>query len=291
MEITFFGIICFGILIMLTLLPIKYTVATLMVSTIFQSAAVINLEDKGISPLVLLEVYLFCRFLITRKTLKKDSIDIDNKKLVSRLFLFFIVSILVSLLSALMFENLNIQNIYENRMPITLGLTSNLIVKIILLFFNISSVYIAYKLKYLYSNEFIKKVCIITIGLVLFFGFWEYSWKITNRAFYYPSDILYNNVGYTQGLEQAFSEADSSFVIAKVRLNSTFLEASYCGAFLVPSLYALIAINEKGKYTKMLLLLILAIIFNLSGTGLILLLLGGIFYSFNNGKRKITYQQ
>jgi len=210
----------------------------------------------------------------------------DNEKFISRFIIFFIVSVLLSFLSSMLFEKKYIYNEYDQRNPINIGITASLIIRIIILFFNISSLYIIYKLKNLYNNEFIKKVVIISIILVLIFGFWEFIWKITNKIIYFPYDIIYNNVGYAQGYNQGYIEGAAN--LTNVRMNSTFLEPSYCGCFLVASLYGIMSINKNKKYNKLIFFMALAVILNLSGTGMLLIGLIGLYYFWisNKGKMK-----
>ncbi len=290
MTITAFGIICFGILIILFFLPIRYTVAALLISTIFQSTAVINLADKGITPTLTIEVYLLVRYLLISKSKKNIVREKYNEKMILRFILFFIISIIISIISSFLFENLYIDNVYylfgvNRTFDISFKLDTSLIIKIIVLFFNISSIYIIYKLKGLYSNEFMKKVVIVSIVIVLFFGFWEYLCKITNNLSLFPTDFIYNNVGYAQGYNQAYIEGVNNF--NKVRLNSTFLEPSYCGAFLSSVFLAVLSINKNKKYNKLIFFIILALVFNLSGTGLTSLAISMIFYWIINKKDKI----
>lgn len=287
MSITIFGIVWFIILIILFFVPIKYTISALMISTIFQSSAVINLEDKGITATLVTEIYLFVKFLLMNKKINEDNKlkEKDNEKLIKRFIIFFVVSVLLSFLSSILFEKKNIYNEFDERNPIYIGISASLIIRIIILFFNISSLYIIYKLKNLYNNAFIKKIVIISIIIVLIFGFWEFIWKITNKIIYFPYDLIYNNIGYTQGYDQGYIEGKSN--LTNVRMNSTFLEPSYCGCFLVASLYGIMSINKNRKYNKLIFLIAIAIIFNLSGTGMLLLGTIGAYYFWINNRGKI----
>ena len=286
MSITVFGIIWFAILIILFFAPIKYTISVLMISTIFQSTAVINMDDKGITATLVTEAYLLLRFLLMKKVKSKEQvIEKENEKLINLFILFFLISVLISFLSSVIFGDKYIYNEYSERNPIYIGINASLIIRIIILFFNITSLYIIYKLKYLYNNDFMKKVVIISIVIILIIGFWEFLWKATNKIIYFPYDLIYNNVGYAQGYNQGYLEGKSN--LTNVRMNSTFLEPSYCGCFLVASFYGMLSINKNKKYNKLIYLIALAIIFNLSGTGILLLVLTGIYYFLFNNRKKI----
>ena len=286
MSITVFGIIWFAILIILFFVPIKYTIGVLLISTIFQSTAVINLDDKGITATLVTEAYLLLRFLLIKKVKSEKKVEEKaNKKLINLFVIFFLVSIIISFLSSAVFDDIYIYNKFNERNPIFIGINASLIIRIIILFFNIISLYIIFKLKYLYDNEFIKKIVTISIVIVLFVGFWEFLWKATNKVIYFPYEFIYNNVGYAQGFNQGYLEGKSN--LANVRMNSTFLEPSYCGCFLVASFYGILSINKDKKYNKFLYLIALAIVLNLSGTGILLLVVTGIYYFILNNKRKI----
>ena len=111
MSITVFGIIWFAILIILFFVPIKYTISVLMISTIFQSTAVINLDDKGITATLVTEAYLLLRFLLMKKVKSKEQvIEKENEKLIILFILFFLVSVLISFLSSVIFGDKYIYN-------------------------------------------------------------------------------------------------------------------------------------------------------------------------------------
>ena len=112
MSITVFGIIWFAILIILFFVPIKYTIGVLLISTIFQSTAVINLDDKGITASLVTEAYLLLRFLLIKKVKNEKKVEEKaNKNLINLFVIFFLVSIIISFLSSAVFDDIYITNL------------------------------------------------------------------------------------------------------------------------------------------------------------------------------------
>ena len=135
MSITVFGIIWFAILIILFFVPIKYTIGVLLISTIFQSTAVINLDDKGITATLVTEAYLLLRFLLIKKVKSEKKVEEKaNKKLINLFVIFFLVSIIISFLSSAVFDDIYIYNKFNERNPIFIGINASLIILYIWLF-------------------------------------------------------------------------------------------------------------------------------------------------------------
>lgn len=286
MQITVFGIFFIIILVILIFLPIKYTIGTLIISSVFQAASVINVSSKGIYAYLLLEIFLIFRYLIMNKEINiTNNNEFFKKKFISRLFLFLFVSIFITIISSILFNDLSIDNRYLNN-QIVFKLTPSTFVRIIVLFTNVTTLLIIYNLQNYYENNFIEKSIIFAIIIVLVFGFWGFIWKISNKAIYYPVNFLYSNIGYAQGYDQSYRESGSNF--GRVRINSTFTEPSYCGGFLVAAFFGVLALNQqKKKYMKTLLFLLLAIIFNLSGTGIVTFIIALFVYFCLNEKDSI----
>jgi hypothetical protein len=85
----------------------------------------------------------------------------------------------------------------------------------------------------------------------------------------FPYAFLYNNSWYDQLYMQGVGRM--------MRLNSTFLEPSYCGAFLSASFWALLVL-EGLKYKWLCMFVGVAFILNLSGTGMVSFIFGFIVY-------------
>jgi len=107
------------------------------------------------------------------------------------------------------------------------------------------------------SNRFLfLKIFKLINSLILFvsiIGFWEFFAKVS-ETYAFPSDFLYNNPSYAQ------------YWLQGIRLNSTFTEPSYAGAFLGASVAYLLYSRIN---VKLLVIAAIALILNLSGTGLV----------------------
>jgi hypothetical protein len=137
------------------------------------------------------------------------------------------------------------------------------------------SIYSIYKHRTSFSNEFTEKVFVTSVVIASLMGFWEFTSKTTGTHTF-PYDFIYNNYWYAQCYLQGLG--------GMMRLNSTFLEPSYCGGFLAASFWGIMSMN-KLKYKWLCILIGLALILNLSGTGIISFLAGiPIFLYLKNKK-------
>lgn len=285
MDITLFGMMWIFLLIILLVFPIKYTIGLLLISIVFQSTAVINLGDKGITPTLVTEVYLFFKYLIIRN--KNYKIEKSNLSFIKTIILFLIFSVVISFTSSLLFQNLEIYDLYDYS-KVSFSITNSLIIRIIILFFNISSLYIIYKLKDKFDNIFINKIVLYTLYIVIIIGLWEFLWKATGKIFFFPEDFFYNNIGYALGHNQGYLDGQSS--LFSVRMNSTFLEASYLGCYLVAMFFAILSIQKhrKKKNIYTIIAILICLLFNLSGTGLISFFIMMIIYIFIENRKVLT---
>lgn len=277
MVITLFGVIWLILLIVCLFLPFKYTYAVLILSSIFQSVSVINFSNNGIYPMLITEAFLIIRFLMMKKS-KVENDDITSKKLVKNLLIFLFIGTIISIIAPILFSSFRTFDYYSES-NVRLSFNFSVIVRIVTLLCNILTIYILYKSKNLLSNSFILKCFIFSILVCILIGFWEFFAKKTNNLDLFPYDIFYNNISYKQGYNQSIASGN-------VRMNSTFLEASYLGCFITASFFGIISINKEGKYNLILALLFLCLILNLSGTGIISFIIMLVYYLFFYKKLK-----
>jgi hypothetical protein len=132
------------------------------------------------------------------------------------------------------------------------------------------SVYCAYKNRVKISDKFTKKIFVTSIIVVVLIGLWEFTAKTTG-IIDFPYDIVYNNAWYSQLYMQKAGDL--------MRLNSTFLEPSYCGAFLSASFWAIMVVDDV-KYKWLCIPIGIALMFNLSATGMVSFVFGFFVYAF-----------
>jgi hypothetical protein len=142
------------------------------------------------------------------------------------------------------------------------------------------SMYCVYKNRMKIPDNFTEKAFLISIIVVVLIGFWEFTAKTTGVVDF-PYDIFYNNAWYSQLYMQVSSDG-------LMRLNSTFLEPSYCGSFLSASFWA-IMVFDKQQYKWLCILVGIALIFNLSATGMVSFIFGFFIYVFFYLKDGIRY--
>jgi hypothetical protein len=142
------------------------------------------------------------------------------------------------------------------------------------------SMYCVYKNRTKIPRVFTNKVFIVSVFIVVFIGFWEFTAKTTG-VIDFPYEIIYNNAWYAQLYMQGAG--------GLMRLNSTFLEASICGAFLSASFWV-IMVFDNIKYKWLCIPIGIALMFNLSGTGMVSFIFGFFIYVFfylRNGRKYI----
>jgi hypothetical protein len=274
MEVTLFGYIFLIICFFALFLPIKYLFAFVVFSCIFQSTAIINFAyaQKGILPFVVSSSFLVFRTFHSLSLLT----DIKQESFIRRIAAFVLFAVIATLVLPPFWEKINLFSVSgadfmrsEASNPFSFGL--NHITQIGYVVLNFLTVYCIYKIREKLPDDFITKVFILSIVVVLLIGFWEFMAKTTGFISF-PYAFFYNNIGYAQGYLQG--EGGSW-----MRLNSTFLEASYCGAFLSASFWAMMSIGKLK--TKLLCIPIgIALVLNLSGTGMVSFLSGILIFVY-----------
>jgi hypothetical protein len=160
--------------------------------------------------------------------------------------------------------------------PLRFGLGH--IIQISYVVLNFMTVYCIYKNRTSLPVDFVKKNFTISIVLVLLIGFWEFIAKTMGRI-PFPYTFIFNNKGYSQAYMQNAN--------GLMRLNSTFIEPSFCGAFLSASFWALMSIDTL-KHKLLCILTGVTLILNLSGTG-IMAFIAGFFIFLRIKKNKYAF--
>lgn len=285
--ITTFGIIWIPICIIVFFKPTNELVRLLFISSIFQSASVLNIGTKGVTLVTIVEILLVIKYAMIRKKIKKDYKTKKQTNIEYLFILFFLIVIINSLLASILFENLNYEIVPKYGEPVKIEYGSSMIIKFFNLALHILTCIILFKIRNILEPKEIFKSAMIMIMIAIIFGMWEYLWKITNMRIYFPSNLIYNNTNYSQGFDQGYIEGRNN--ITNVRMNSTFLEPSYFGGFISPATIGLIATQKniknkenRKKFLAITLMGLISIVLNMSGTGIICFVILVLIYFFTN---------
>lgn len=279
-----FGLVWLGLNILAFLGPSKHLIRLLIVSCIFQSVSIIdNGGATTIMPILLTEVFILLKFLPLLLIKKRIYFSKNLQR--------FLVMIIVLIVTTLFASNL-FQNIIKVYAP-ALGIDYNYRTGGVLLKFSSSNiVQIAYLVIHslvimcLTNNTSLTKnhnsgiayhlhSLKIAIFLVVVIGFWEFSSKVTDLNFF-PKEFFITS-----------SNSRSEFTMNGLnRLNSTFLEPSFAGAFLAASFWAIFSISKTKLSYLFTLSIFVALVLNLSGTGIVSFILGGVIYFLANDLKK-----
>lgn len=285
MSITLFGVISILILAICFFLPLRYSLRLVIISAIFQASSVFDIGDKGIYLLLIAEGVFILKVLLFTSW-KRNLLKINERKKIWVIFwwAFVIIAVLGAFFLPILFEGTYVQaggaSTIKDITP--LKFSSKNLIQVVTLLINSITVYLVFKMRELFDKDFIIKSFLYAIGIVLFIGFWEYLYKMNIIPIKFPTEFLYNNDGYKQLFDQ-----NTRFGLK--RMNATFLEASYCGAFLAASFWGCISLKNKTSNILAVLLLI-AIVCNFSGTGVVTFALGGVvFMMLGNNRKKLVY--
>lgn len=251
MELTTFGLLFLIVNIIGLYRPVSYVFCVLIASSIFQASAVINIGDRGISPFLVAELFFIAKSFFTSPI----SISCNPSKYILHLLIFFCFSSIITIILPFVFEGVQVNSpsvaSEDSFVPLKFSL-KNLyyvfsIALHVLVFICLSNVS-----KYMKGVDIdnLMKIIVLIVSLV---GFWEWLAKVSH-TYLFPNDFFYCNKGYAQ------------YWLQGNRLNSTFTEPSYAGAFLSSSLAYLVYTRSK---VFLIIVNSLALILNLSGTGMV----------------------
>jgi hypothetical protein len=272
MEITLFGYIFLFVYVIGLFLPVRYLTSLVIYSCVFQSTAIINISEKGFQPYVVASIFLIVKSFSIQTLL----LDIKRDAFVRLIVIFILFSVSVSIILPIIWDGITVYAETNIDLMAELGgeqlhFGIRNITQCCYAIVNLLTIYSIYKNRVKISTNLIVRIFTIAIITVLIIGFWEFTAK-TTQIIPFPHLFIYNNIGYSKLYLQ-------TTIDGLMRLNSLFLEPSYCGAFLSASFWAIMSIDSVKS--KVLCAFIgLALMLNLSGTGMVSFLAGFILYSY-----------
>lgn len=284
---TFLGIILIVLLVISLFKPYKCTVGLLLITCIFQASSAININGKGVQPYLIGSIFLIIRTCLRNPGFVSSLL----KTRFTLLVLFFMIYImLVSILMPFVFEGVSVfdknldDSVINGAIRLKFGL--NNITQLGYIFINCLTLCSLWINKTKISHRELKLFFYLSVLLLLVIGFWEFTSKYMGKG-YFPSSFFYTN--YSMDGEAYIGSVEGAF-----RMNATMTEASFLGAMLAASFWALIVCYSYRKDFGILILVILvgiALILNLSGTGIITFLLGSMVFIWLIGIRfKLIFQ-
>ncbi len=284
---TYFGIVLCILFIYSLYKPYRYTVGLLYITCIFQASNTLNIGENGVQPYVLGEGFIIIRCILRTPNL----IQRFFKDRFVHIVLFFMVYVLViTLLMPFYYEgmdvfankNLDYSAIYGPE-PLKFGV--NNLTQLGYIFVNCITLCCLWVNRHRVQQEQLLSYFYWSIIIFLAIGFWEFIAK--HCGLYFPSTFFYNNYGLDG---RAYTIGTSDGVM---RMNATMTEASYCGALLASIFWSVMAIYcriGRLRDLSVVCLTAIALIFNLSGTGLLATLLGGVVFLVLERKRKNVFR-
>lgn len=260
MQVTIFGVIWMLFLIFTFFKNgYNYIVFSILLSMVFQSNSVIVINGTmGIGPQIITSIIFI--FIVILK--RKNIYYIKYNKVILSLIL-----LLVVIVSSVI--------INENR------ISTEKMMYIIQLFLYILSFILMYNIRTTLDKNFIKKSIIKIIIFVMFLGIIQLlivSGVIPR--FRIIAELFYNEV-WNESI--AYYSSPTSF-----RLYSTFMEPSYCGAFLVGAFFYILCEKFKSNEQKKFLLLLCGIEIALtqSTTAYVSMIILIIIFMFDSKNKK-----
>lgn len=275
---TLLGTILFFLFSIALFKPYKYIVGLLMITCIFQASAAILINGKGVQP------YLIGAFFLILKSIqlnKKIILQILKTRHLLPILFFIFYATISTLILPHIFEGITVfdKNLDESVISggIKLKFGFGNLTQIGYLFVNCITLCCLWINRKRIQNKDLLLFFRLTVVIFIIIGFWEFISKSTNLITF-PASLFYNNYGME-------GELYAIPVEGVFRMNSTMTEASFCGSFLSASFwawYTSLSSNDKKRTKYFTILILLAIMLNMSGTGVITFLFGGILYIWDN---------
>lgn len=258
--------------------PYKYTVWLLILTCIFQASSAISIGGKGIQPYLIGSIFLIIKSIISTHDIIPS---IFKKKYLFIIILFILYTTLCTLFLPHIFAGITVfdKNLDESALlgGIKLKFGFGNITQIGYLLVNCITLCCLWLNRGRIQHNDLLKFFRSTVVIFIIIGLWEFIAKSTNLIGF-PASFFYNNYGMEGELYTASAEGT-------MRMNSTMTEASFCGAFLASAFWAWFTSlsSNDNKQTKLFtVFIIIALIFNMSGTGIMTFLFGGLLYVWNN---------
>lgn len=258
------------------ILKYKYLVFLLLLSSIFQAAAVANIGTKGIPIFSFVEIIFIIVSVV--KVKGRFVFDKQQQKIYIVLFILLLWGVLSAFLFPIIFSGIHVfvpilgldaQYGYGNQG--VLYFSSSNVAQAIYLFLNISTFILLSSYIKNTKDNIIDKFLIPILIIELIFVFYNvYSVIFTKIPFI--QTFLYNNISYNIGDNQ-------SFFLFK-RINGSLLEPSQAGAFFASFSAALLFYKNNIKTLILFFLSLVAMLLSTSSTGYVSFFLSIFFISF-----------
>ena len=271
---TLFGLFFVSICFIGWFKPVKYLFSVVIFSCVFQAAAVFNVGTSGIPPYIVADFFFITKVFLGGSFLKQ------NQPRFFKILLFFVVySVILSFVMPFVFDGVGVivpgetndNDLAQGEILGRLSFSSKNMIQIAYLVINTLTICSISNIQHKITKDQIVSIFLTTIKTVLFIGFWEFIAKVSG-TYYFPDSFFYSNEGYAQ------------YWLQGLRLNATFAEPSYAGAFLASSSWALI---YYGKLKKLLFFVLLALVLNMSGTAIMAFMITGVFCVLFSSKMRI----
>lgn len=270
-AISILGIIFIPISIILLFLPIKYTIALVIISTVFQAASVITVGGNSISPLL-----YSCAALVFKQCLDwlvAGKITKYKIKWFKYYVAFLIAIVLITLFSPTLFGDVPV--IVSTRpitySPLYVVARNNSLSNIITLIAYGLALYIISIHKKEIENREVFRWFRFLLTIVLIVGFAQFVCKKMGVLYEFWKSLIYSKTD-TVSIEAFYFNVEPRFI-------ATFMEASYCGGFIAPALIAIfVAFGMRTKTFPVIIALIAAVLLNQSSTGLVIVGLSFLVY-------------
>lgn len=271
---TYLGIVLIFLFIFSLFRPYGYTVGLLLITCIFQASSVLDINGKGIQPYLLGSGFLIIRCML--ETPKLIFYFFFRSRFVLVILFFIFYSVIVTILMPFYFEGINVfdkgldDSVLNGGIKLKFGV--NNVTQLGYLFINCIALCCLWVNKHRIRRRLLLNYFYLSIVFFLVIGFWEFIVKCVGG--YFPTSFFYNN--YSMG-----GDAYLVSVGGIMRMNATMTEASFCGAMLSASFWGIMTVfykTSKLRYLVLICLIAIALVFNLSGTGFVTFLLGGIVF-------------
>ncbi len=261
-------------------LKYKYLVFLLLLSSIFQAAAVVNIGTKGIPIFSFVEIIFIIVSVLKISFCDKGRFFFDKQqqKIYIALFILLFWGVLSAFLFPTIFSGIHVfvprlgldaQYGYGNQGVLYFS-TSN-VAQVVYLFLNISTFILLSSYIKNTKDNIIDKLLIPILVIALIFVFYNvYSVIFTKISFI--QTFLYNNLSYAIGDNQ-------SYFLFK-RINGSFLEPSQAGAFFASFSAGLFFYKNNIKILILFFLSFVAMLLSTSSTGYVSFFLAIFFISF-----------
>ncbi|SMB29436.1 putative membrane protein [Serratia proteamaculans] len=273
MSITLLGLIWAPLLILIFLLPYRYSFLLLLISSIFQASSLLDVSGVSFPPYILTQVAFILRNItvLIKLRFKKES---------ALLLVFVICSCVITVLSPMIFSGMYVYKpslgIDENYLlgGVPLSFSSGNVNQIILLLLNLLCFLCVIENKKFIND--IQAVRYLNIVLIVFFFVSIVELMARMGFVIVPMEIFWNNLNMAQiGMG------------GQGRIHATFSEASSAGALIAAAVWARISLLGIDKKSIIFLIgLIFLFSINMSGTAIIGIAAGGaIFMLISNLNR------